>query len=179
MSTVLQHLRYAGSGADGSHFFNTIIPIQNIYLKTAGKGYSLRFFGKTQLGVDFASVTSSSFDVVVGAPFKLHFKSHLGNAFGGTPFAENPSVAIVDRGENIVTTVDTGSMTVSLSSSPTGNEELRPVDRRKVSISKGLATFKDLFINEAGVPYQLQFSCDQVSFPSVFVVWRVSLIMTF
>ncbi|RYH30930.1 hypothetical protein EON65_03880 [archaeon] len=137
--------------------------LQKLYLTKAGAGYSLSFTGRDNQGREFASTSSAEFEVSVGAKYKLSFYNFSGNAFGGEVFADNPVVSVVDRGGNLVNNVNQGVVTISLSQSPTGTEVLRPANLLTVPIRKGLAKFKNLFIKEAGVPYQLQFSCVQVS----------------
>lgn len=143
---------------------------QHLYLKRAGSGYTLRFIGRTVGGKDFAAVSSDAFTVKVGSPYKLQFYNYTGNAFGGEKFSNNPTVGVVDRGGNVVVT-STGAVTVSLVSSPTGAEKLRtesmPSMPFTVPIMSGLAIFRGLYINEAGFPYQLGFSCSQVSQPPI------------
>ena len=76
-------------------------------LKTAGTGYTLKFIGKMSAANNeklFAFSYSSTFTVFVGPPFQLIFLnfSFAGNSFGGSVFAPNPSVAVADRGGNVV-----------------------------------------------------------------------------
>lgn len=98
----------------------------------------------------------------MGPKYRLFFYNYTGNAFGGEVFETYPTVGVVDRGENVITTMRSGTVTVSLAQSPTGLEQLRPANNLSVPISKGIAVFKGLYINEAGFPYQLLFQCPQV-----------------
>ena len=114
------------------------------------------------MGQEFASTTSAEFEVSVGAKYRLSYFNFTGNSFGGEVFADNPVVSVVDRGGNLVSNVNQGVVTVSLVESPTGTELIRPPNLLTVPIRNGLATFRNLYINEAGFPFQLQFSCTQV-----------------
>ena len=102
--------------------------------------------------------------------YTLAFHTFIGNAFGGTPFSSNPVVAVVDRGNNTITTQSTGTITASIMTSlatSVNNTKaeivvLYPVSMCKVNIINGLAEFKGLYINEARVSYQLIFTADLV-----------------
>jgi hypothetical protein len=93
----------------------------------------------------------------------LYFYQFSGNAYGGEIFSSNPTVAVIDRGGNVVNTENTGVVSVSLLQSPSGIETLRPLDKLSIKIESGLAVFKGLYINEVGFPYQMKFECAQVS----------------
>lgn len=137
-------------------------------LKTAGNGYTLKFIGRLANGDDFAQVFSDELSVAVGDPYRLAFQNYIGTAFGGSPFAANPIVGVVDRGGNVVDRVNTGTVSAALTTSPTGEETLRPASNLTAKISEGLAEFVGLYIREAGYPYRITFSTSLVSGSCVF-----------
>jgi len=148
--------------------------IQNLTLTTAG-AYTIRFIGRKQNGESFAEVFSPTFDVSVGMPYKLAFNSFVGTAFGGIPFAENPVVAVVDRGGNTVTAatsyaeysdlhsdeiiaVLTHCPFPSIQASASAREALlQPSAHTRAVIVDGEATFRGLYLNRTGYPYQITF----------------------
>lgn len=148
--------------------------VQNLTLATAG-AYTIRFIGRKQNGESFADIFSPTFEVTVGMPYKLAFKSFVGTAFGGVPFAENPVVAVVDRGGNTVTAAtayaeysDTNSDEIvavlthcpfpSIQASVADREALlQPAAHTRVAIVDGQATFRGLYLNQTGYPYQITF----------------------
>lgn len=136
---------------------------QDLALKTAGSGYTLKFTGRLSSGDDFAQVFSDELSVAVGDPYKLAFQNYIGTAFGGSPFAANPVVGVVDRGDNVVDWVGEGTVSAALTTSPTGEEALRPASNLTVEISEGLAEFVGLHIREAGYPYRITFNSSLVS----------------
>ncbi len=114
-------------------------------------------------GFPFAITYSDEFTVAVGAPYRLLFDTFLGNTLGGEIFASNPLVGVGDRGGNVVDTISQGTVTISLSKSPTGNEVLRPTEATVEKFVNGIAEFSGLYIKEAGSPYQLMFTTNLVS----------------
>jgi len=122
-------------------------------------------------GHPFVMTFSGQFFVSVGPPFKLALKSFVGTAFGGEPFSSNPIVAVCDRGNNILPTYNNGSISASLITIPAAVPQtaLQPITAH---IINGLATFRGLYINEAGYPYQIQFSFSGGAFPFPSIISR-------
>ncbi len=81
--------------------------VQNLALKNAGV-YTMKFIGRLSNGDEFAQIYSEEFTVAVGEPYKLAFQTYIGTAFGGSPFASNPIVGVVDRGGNVADWLSTG-----------------------------------------------------------------------
>lgn len=108
---------------------------------------------------------SNPFNVYIGEPYKLAFKKFIGAAFGGIPFSENPTIAVVDRGDNTISSYNTGTIIATLTKGPDNStdpisiikEKLLPQDLTIVNIVDGLAVFEGLYINEAGHPYEITF----------------------
>lgn len=141
-----------------------IATFSGLQLKTAGSGYIIRFIGLTSMGSPFAYVDSVAFAVATGDPYQLQFHQHHGPAWGGTVIALQPAVAVVDRGGNIVTSIDTKYyVTVELSGNPTG-AVLYPEAQssRTVKVVGGVAQFQGLYINEAAKDYRFSYHCNKV-----------------
>eukprot|EP01034_Spumella_vulgaris_P023126 gene23126-29319_t len=113
---------------------------------------------------NFAQTYSGEFDVSLGDAYKIDFIRHPGTAFGGQVFSASPVVGVVDRGGNVISDWNDGSISASLSTSPTGSEALLPATSLSVNIVDGLATFDELYINKAGYPYQMTFNCSRGGF---------------
>ncbi|RHY32935.1 hypothetical protein DYB32_002104 [Aphanomyces invadans] len=124
-------------------------------INLVGSGYTLQFASLFH-GLQ---TESSPFDILLGPPFKLSMYTYIGTAQGGTPFLPQPVVSIVDRGGNIVNTVNQGTVSVSILSNPVGGI-LTPSTSYTVWIYQGLGKFFDLKINKAGGPYVLRFRAD-------------------
>jgi len=116
----------------------------------------------------FAQTSSSAFEVHYGDPYKLSITSFIGVAFGGLPFSANPIASIVDRGNNIVVSVNHGVIRAVLNKTPYNasmSDVLQPATNTVVGIINGSAIFKGLYINRAGYPYQIKFeSVTQVTY---------------
>ena len=126
-------------------------------IKTAGVGYTLLFVGRSASLNLFAFVSSIAFDVTVGDVYMTAFSKFVGTATGGIPFSPNPIVIAVDRGGNLINTVNNAFVTAYLIKSPTGNELLKPANMLTVQFYSGVATFQQLYLNETGSPYQIGF----------------------
>ena len=107
---------------------------------------------------------SSAFSVEVGPQYKQSFVTFIGAAKGGLPFSPNPTIGITDRGGNVLVGVNQGTIQAVLTKSPKGTEVLLPKTRLVAKITKGLASFQQLYINAAGFPYQITFNATLVSF---------------
>jgi len=127
----------------------------------------LKFIGRLVSGELFAQTFSNSFEVSYGDPYKLGITSFMGVAFGGSPFSSNPIVSIVDRGDNVVASVNHGVIKAVLTTTPYNASKvdaLQPTEKTIVNIINGSAVFEGMFINRAGYPYQITFeSIAQVS----------------
>lgn len=148
---------------------------QNLHIKEAGEDYTLRFIARKANGELIADIYSEPFDVAIGVPYKLAFQTHVGTSFGGQTFANSPAVALVDRGGNIVTESDayldveepearfikavlTKCPWPNLCPTPAATAALlQPTANTAASISEGVATFQDLYLNVSGYPYQITF----------------------
>lgn len=141
----------------------------------------MRFIARTIHGDLVADIFSDPFNVVTGQPFRLGFDVHVGNAFGGEPFASNPAVAIVDRGGNVIADISlyvdpddveanqiravlTTCPNAHLCPTPDAAEDLlQPSANTVAMIVEGVAVFKGLYLNASGYPYQITFYSDWVS----------------
>ena len=127
----------------------------------------MKFIGRLVSGELFAQTFSNAFEVSYGDPYKLGITSFMGVAFGGSPFSSNPIVSIVDRGDNVVASVNRGVIKAVLTTTPYNASKvdaLQPTENTIVGIINGSAVFEGMFINRAGYPYQITFeSIAQVS----------------
>ncbi|KAF0711816.1 Aste57867_5074 [Aphanomyces stellatus] len=123
-----------------------------------GSGYTLVFVS-IALGLQSES---SPFDILLGPPYKLSMYTYIGMAQGGTPFLPQPVVSIVDRGGNIVNTVNSGTVSVAILNNPIGGI-LSPTTSYTVWLYQGLGKFFALQIDKAGGPYTLRFTADNVN----------------
>ena len=110
---------------------------------------------------------TSPFDVTVGEAYKLSFYNFTGNAFGGSVFADTPVVAITDRGGNTDTTISGIEIEASLTTTPSGVEQLLPTSALTVTVTDGEASFEGCYINKAGFPYQITFTAKHVSWKHI------------
>lgn len=147
---------------------------------TAGS-YTLTIFGSSSSNVDFASVNTLSFQVTTGDMFMLSFLQYVGTATGGVSFSPNPAIAVVDRGGNTVSSVNTGSISAYLSTRPTSasSEVLQPPASTTVTISYGTASFAGLYINTAGYPYVIAFHANIAVSLIIVVLFFLLLIVSF
>ena len=160
-------------------------------MKEAGSDFTLKFIGRrTVQGALFAEVVGQLFDVTVGAPYKLAFSNYVGTAFAGQVFSSNPAVAVVDRGDNIVTAataytedddiaarqiraVLTACPFPAYSTVSDMKHLLQPEPRTVATINEGIATFEGLYMNRTGYPYQITFYSNMVSF-GILVLFRTA-----
>ena len=130
-------------------------------IKTAGT-YTLKYTAYDNVGLSVASVYSDPFIVYVGEAFQLSFQRFVGTAYGGSTFRAEPILAVTDRGGNVITSVTSGDVIASIYENPTG-AVLRPINGTSTPFINGIATFSNLYINEHGAHYRLQFSTNFVS----------------
>ncbi|GMF16025.1 unnamed protein product [Phytophthora lilii] len=97
---------------------------RSLKIDKAGNGYSLRFTlytkveGKNQWKKSDIVQISKTFDVLTGTPVSLLLQRNLSNGvLDGQPNEEQPIVALLDSGNNVVTSLETGTVTASLVSS--------------------------------------------------------------
>ena len=130
-------------------------------INIAGEGYQLQFTLYDEYDLIMGTAVGDEITVEVGDRFMLDIIAHPESAYGGKAFGSQPVLAIKDRGGNVVSNVNEGSVTVALHD---GNEEasLRcsDTDRLTIPIDDGIAKFNNLYINKAGTDYSLQFSTD-------------------
>ena len=142
-------------------------------MKTAGT-YTLKFIGLDADNKPFAMTFSDEFTVSVGAPYRISLSNFVGTAFGGEEFSSNPIVSVLDKGDNVVPTINSGTVVATLSKTPTGTEQLRTnVDGGGFTATfvNGNAQFYGMYINEAGYPYEMTFSTNLVSI--LRFVWNI------
>ncbi|GMF43046.1 unnamed protein product [Phytophthora fragariaefolia] len=97
---------------------------RSLKIDKAGNGYSLRFTlynkvgGKNTWKKSDIFQVSKTFDVLTGTPVSLYLQRNLSDGvLDGQPNEEQPIVALLDSGGNVVTSLETGTVTASLVSS--------------------------------------------------------------
>ncbi|MBI1723711.1 MAG: hemagglutinin, partial [Gemmatimonadetes bacterium] len=123
-----------------------VVTYTNLSIDKAGSGYTLVASGGT-----LTSATSSAFGVAVGAAITLRFATQPGGATGGTAFATQPAVEVIDAGGNRVTS-STASITLALFDNPGAGTLSGTIT---VSATAGLATFSNLAIDRTATGYTL------------------------
>jgi hypothetical protein len=127
-------------------------------IKTAGTGYTLKFSATDQFGNAVAFVYSSKFEVKVGTIYAGKFVITIGRASGGLPFNPQPVIACTDRGGNTITNVNGFLVQANLTASPFPDQQLLPAISTRTSFTNGLASFRGLYLNKAGVGYVISFT---------------------
>ena len=115
----------------------------------AGAGYRLL------ATIDGAGVTrlSASFDIQVGDPTHLAFATQPGGGTGGTAWATQPAVAVLDAGGNLVT-ASAGEIDLSVAGGPGA----LTCGANPLAASSGTAFFAGCAITTAGAGYTLKAS---------------------
>lgn len=139
-----------------------VAKFQELQIRRAGTNYILQYIGYDSTGRAFGAASSFPFDVYVGPPYMMSFNVTVGRATGGLPFAPNPVVAIVDRGNNLVSNVSSHNVSVSLVQA-SGGMILEPLNGTTTTFLGGLASFTGLFIQLAGGPIKLRFTTNYVN----------------
>ena len=143
-----------------------IVTFRNISIDKVGREYRLlytlharqNFYGWTGTRMAY----SSTFDVTHGDPTELIEITAAGLAWaGGTPFAQQPVIAIVDAGGNIMTLDSVSSVTVQLFHSPTGFPLL---GTKTYTVALGVSTFLDLQIDKDAKGYLLRWTTSAGNF---------------
>ena len=99
---------------------------------------------------------SATFDVTHGDPTALVEITPAGNAWaGGTPFAQQPVIAVVDGGGNIMTPDSVSTITATLTINPSGFPLLGELTQ---IVALGVAPFQDLRIDKDAKGYQIQYT---------------------
>lgn len=102
------------------------------------------------------SAFSTTFDVTHGDPTALVELTPAGYAWaGGTPFAQQPVIGIVDAGGNIMTPDSVSTISAELLINPTGFPLLGKLTR---SVALGTAPFQDLRIDKEAKGYRIRYT---------------------
>jgi hypothetical protein len=120
-----------------------------------GNGYTL----KATSGV--LTVTSSALNIATGGPAQVAFSTQPGSGTGGTPWAQQPAVAVEDAGGNTVTT--DGTDPVSLAILNNAGSGTLTCTTNPVTVSSGVATFAGCKIDKIGNGYTLKASSGTLS----------------
>ena len=140
---------------------NGIAIFTGLSIDKADYGYQLQFTLYDEYDLVMDTETGEQFAVEVGNRFALEITSQPEGAYGGNIFGNQPALAIIDRGGNIVTDVNEGTVNVSLlKGSDIATLQCTGDGEFVVPIINGLVNFAGLYINEAHVEYTLKFSTD-------------------
>ncbi len=112
-------------------------------INLAGKGYRLQ---ATVAGTPTAIDTTAAFDVSVGPAHHLDFRTPPGGGTGGTAWAQQPVVAVVDAGGNLVADSD-ADVDLALVG-PTGPALTCAAD--PLQVTSGLALFAGCAVDKTG-----------------------------
>lgn len=138
-------------------FVNGIAKLSDLYINLAGEGFTL-VLQSLYHGV---RAETAEFDIVVGDRYKLAIMADVSTAYGGTVFLPQPQVAVVDKGGNVVTVTNEGTVRLEIIRNPVGGL-LLPATNLNVSIGSGLAKFQGVYIDVAGSPYTLRYTTSLV-----------------
>lgn len=144
------------SGATSAVAVNGLASFANAYLTRAATGYTL---AATSSGL--APDASPSFTVVAASAATLAFTQGPAGAVAGAPLAPAPIVQVRDAYGNLV--ASSAPVTVWIQLGPSGATLSGTLTRVAV---EGVATFDDLSVDKAGVPYTLAASSG--FFPAAF-----------
>ncbi|KAG7400522.1 Gamma-tubulin complex component 2 [Phytophthora boehmeriae] len=136
-------------------FVNGIARCSGLYINEAATGYTL-VLSSFYHGV---RTETSSFDVVVGPRYRLAILADISTAYGGTAFLPQPTAGVVDKGGNVVTATNEGTVRIEIEVNPVGGL-LLPAAVLNTSIVNGSARFRGVFIDVAGSPYKLRYTTD-------------------
>ncbi|MDR3606704.1 MAG: Ig-like domain-containing protein [Oligoflexia bacterium] len=123
-----------------------VASFSGLLINSVGTGYTL-----TASGSGLTSVTSSSFNITVGAAAQLAFTTQPGGGTGGLSWSTQPAVTVQDAGGNTVA-ISNASITLAISTNP-GSGTLSGTNM--LSATSGVANFSGLSINTAANGYVL------------------------
>ncbi|TMW60197.1 hypothetical protein Poli38472_000239 [Pythium oligandrum] len=136
---------------------NGIAKCAGLYINLVSSGYTIMFVSLYH-GV---RAETAPFDIITGSRYKLAIMADISTAFGGTAFRPQPAVGVVDRGGNLVESLNEGTVRLEILKNPVGGT-LLPARNLNVSIGGGMGTFQGLYIDVAGSPYYLRYTTDLV-----------------
>ncbi|MDQ3262498.1 MAG: hypothetical protein M3Y59_02385 [Myxococcota bacterium] len=119
----------------------------DLSVDAAGSGYSLGATSGSLIGA-----TSTSFDIVVGAPAALVFTGQPSDTVAGGTLSPAVTVTVRDAGGNTVTSFN-GSISLAQGAGSPAGAVLSGTT--SVSASSGVATFANLSLDKAGTGYSL------------------------
>lgn len=82
----------------------------DLFVNKVGLNYQMRFTLRDEFGNVVAFAVGGLFSVKVGVAHQLGIVTQPAIAYGGSPFLQQPVVAIQDRGHNIVSSVNEGTV---------------------------------------------------------------------
>jgi len=133
-----------------------------LLVNKAGDDYRIRFTLRDEFGNIVAFAVGGLFTVNVGEAYQIGIMTQPALAYGGSPFLQQPVVAIKDRGNNIVSSINEGTVIAAIGVSSL-QVDLHVDDEffqqgLTLPIKDGIVAFSGLLIDEVGYPYSLTFS---------------------
>ena len=127
--------------------------------------------GTHKLAFKVVSLDGDEFTVSSG-PFDLTWQAHAlvmqrapAGCTGGKACATQPIIAVQDSSGHVVSSRDTGEVTVSISVPPAGNAAAVLSGALRVGIIAGVGEFTDLSIDLSHADaYEVRFECPELSF---------------
>jgi subtilase family serine protease len=126
-----------------------VATFSNLAVSKPGNGYTL-----VASSGSLAGSTSSSFNVNA-AGTHLFFSQRPTDVVAGSAITPAVAVEVLDAGNNVVTTDNSDTITLTLGANPGGGSLSGTVT---VTVSSGIATFSNLSINKTGIGYTLNAS---------------------
>ncbi len=127
-----------------------VATFSGLSINKAGTGYTL-----TATSTGLTGATTAAFNITVGPATQLAFTTQPGGGTGGTAWATQPVVTVMDAGGNTVT-ASSASITLAIASNP-GGGSLSCTANPKAATS-GVDTFAGCQIDLAGTGYTLSAS---------------------
>ena len=142
------------------------VTFRNVSLDLVGREYRLLYTVTSRTNyyqwTGTRAAFSTTFDVTHGNPTALVELTAAGTAWaGGAPFAQQPVIAILDGGGNIMTPDSVSTITAELLVSPTGFPLL---GQKTFPVALGVLAFLDLKITKEAIGYILRFTTSAGSF---------------
>jgi hypothetical protein len=137
-------------------FEEGVATLHSLYINDVGEGFTLLLISLEHA----VQLETAAFNVALGEPYKIALSVYPGTANGGTAFQPQPTVSVQDKGGNIVTTQNSGVVTVQLYKNPANGTLFAPENGFTLTFNGGSAVFNALLIDKSGSPYMLRFDTD-------------------
>jgi hypothetical protein len=145
---------------------------EGVFINELGNGYTFQYISRMSPSMNnFPTyfTESKDFNIILGPVHRLSLYTPEGTATGGLPFRPQPTLAIVDRGNNICVWDQTTTVRVELLYSPEEHPDHESVGSLQSdygaadfnhTVYRGRATFLGLNFDVAGYPYKLRYTAN-------------------